>query len=225
MLRRERDEDRRGGPADAALARHGQLVQETVARHDGVLVRPRGQADSRFAVFSSSTSAVLAAGDLQRALEREAWPLPRPLRARLAVHTGEADLRDGDDYGTAPSRCARLRALANGGQVLLSSTTAALVRAELPQEITLRDPGVHRLKDLTSSEHIFKLLHPELPSEFPPLRSVDVRPTNLPVQATSFIGREPELAEVKRLIAATRLLTLTGSGGMRQNAFGTSRGG
>jgi predicted ATPase/class 3 adenylate cyclase len=196
-----------------ASARHDRIIEDLVAEHGGDVVRPRGEGDSRFAVFRSAVGAVRAASSIQLALQAEQWPTSDPLRVRMAVHTGDADLREGDYYGTAPSRCARLRSLAHGGQVLVSAATAALAQESLDDGIALRDLGMHRLRDLTIPEHIFQLLHPELPNDFAPLRSLNVLPTNLPVQVTSFIGREPELAEVKRLLAATRLLTLTGAGG------------
>jgi hypothetical protein len=132
---------------------------------------------------------------------------------RIALHTGEADLREGDYYGAVVNRCARLRAVAHGGQVLLSQATCDLVREHLPAETSLRDLGTHRLKDLQQPEHIYRLLHPDLPTDFPPLRSLEAFAHNLPAQLTSFIGREREMAEVKQLLATTRLLTLTGSGG------------
>ena len=196
-----------------ALARHDQIIEDSVGHYSGTLVRPRGEGDSCFAVFRSAASASLAAVTIQRALHTEAWPMAAGMRVHMALHTGEADLRDGDYYGGVPNRCARLRTLAHGGQILLSATTAGLIRDELPADLSLRDLGTHRLKDLSSPERIFQLVSVDLPSEFPPLRSLDVLPTNLPVQVTSFVGREPELAEVKRLLGATRLLTLMGTGG------------
>src|SRR5262249_42898684 len=150
---------------------------------------------------------------VQRVLLAEPWPTPTPLRVRVALHTGEAELRDADYYGPAVNRCARLRAVAHGGQVLLSMATAELVREAFPQSASLRDLGFCRLQDLSQPEHVFQLTHPELPGEFPPLRSLDALPNNLPRQLTSFIGREQEMAEVKELLSGTSLLTLTGAGG------------
>src|SRR5207247_504991 len=109
----------------AALVQHDVLIERLVAEFGGVVVRPRAEGDSRFAVFKQASAAVAAAGAIQLALHREAWSLPEQMRVRLALHTGESDLRDGDYYGSAVNRCARLRALAHGGQVLLSGTSAA----------------------------------------------------------------------------------------------------
>src|SRR5262249_18703723 len=119
-----------------------------------------------------------------------------------------------DYFGSAINRCARLRAVGHGGQLLLSHATEELVRDQLPAGTALRDLGEHRLKDVVRAERIFQVLHPELPGDFPALQSPATLPHNPPLQPTSFIGRERELAEVRRLLAGSRLLTLTGSGGV-----------
>ena len=196
-----------------AMARHDALIEETVTRNSGNVVRPRGEGDSRFAVFSRATDAVSAARDMQQALALEMWTTPRPLHVRIALHTGEADLRAGDYYGSDVNRCARLRALASGGQTLLSQATFDLVRDALPAQVTLRDLGEHRLKDLQRPEHVYQVDVAGLQPEFPLLQSVDAFPNNLPVQLTSFVGRERELSEVKQRLGATHLLTLIGPGG------------
>src|SRR5262249_8505657 len=136
-----------------------------------------------------------------------------PLRVRMALHTGAAEQRDADYFGPPLNRVARLLEAAHGGQVLLSQTTCELVREHLPAQASLRDLGSHRLQDLQQPEPIFALLHPELPTDFQPLRSLAAFAHNLPAQLTSFIGREQAMAEVKQFLATTRLLTLTGSGG------------
>ncbi len=197
----------------SALVRHDALIEAGVEGHRGSLVRPRGEGDSRFAVFPRATDAVTAACAIQIALHVEPWRTSRPVRVRMALHTGESDLRDGDYYGSAVNRCARLRALAHGGQILLSATTARLAQEGMTGEAGLRDLGLHHLKDLQQPEQVFQLTHPALPVDFPALRSLESLPHNLPVQLTSFIGREKEMAEVKRHLADARLLTLTGSGG------------
>jgi predicted ATPase len=184
-----------------------------VSEHGGQVVRPRGEGDSRFAVFSRASEGVSAACAIQIALVQEFWPLEEPLRVRMALHTGEADLRLGDYYGPAVNRCARLRAVAHGGQTLLSGVTAEIVHEALPDDASLLDLGIHRLKDLAAAEHVFQLAHPTLPGEFPPLRSLTAQVHNLPVQLSSFIGREREVADLAKLLAGNRQLTLTGTGG------------
>ncbi len=197
----------------AALARHDALLTQQIEQHGGVVVKSRGEGDSFFAVFARATEALTAAGTLQQALLAELWPPPTLLRVRVALHTGAAEQRAGDYYGAAVNRCARLRAAAHGGQVLLSQATADRVRPTLPAAMNLRDLGLHRLKDLQQPEHLFQLLHPNLPADFPPLRSLEAFAHNLPRQLTSFVGREKEMAEVQRLLSTTALLTLTGAGG------------
>jgi predicted ATPase/class 3 adenylate cyclase len=196
-----------------AMARHDAVVEQSVGANAGRLVRPRGEGDSRFAVFPRATDAAAAARDIQLALAAETWPTPLPIRARIALHTGEADLREGDYYGSEVNRCARLRALAYGGQVLLSQATYVLIRDALPSGVGVRDLGEHRLKDLQRPEHVFQLVLPNLPSDFPLLKSLDALPNNLPGQLTSFVGREREIKQVKDLLQGARLLTLTGPGG------------
>jgi predicted ATPase/class 3 adenylate cyclase len=199
----------------AALAAHDALIESLAARHGGAVVRPRGEGDSRFCVFAKATDAAAAAAAIQTALHERTWPTATPLRVRMALHTGEADLRDGDYYGSAVNRAARLRGIAHGGQTLLSLTTQELVRDALPAEVGLVDLGEHRLKDLARAERVFQLTPSRLPADFPPLRSLDARPHNLPVQPTSLVGREREGDAVReRLLREdVRLLTLTGPGG------------
>src|SRR5437016_3727676 len=176
--------------ARAALVCHDAIIEEMVGAHEGAVVRPRGEGDSRFAVFARATDAVQAAAALQRSLYAESWPTPTPLKVRIAVHTGEADLREGDYYGSAVNRCARLRSAANGGQALLSYATYNLVRDARPADIEFRDLGEHRLKDLERPEHVFQIVIADLPSDFPPLKTLDARPNNLPMQRSPLIGRE-----------------------------------
>ncbi len=196
-----------------AMARHDALIEENVARNSGHPVRPRGEGDSRFAVFARARDAVAAARDMQQALAAQPWLTPTPLRVRMALHTGEADLRAGDYYGSDVNRCARLRALAYGGQTLLSQSTHDLIRDALPANVELHDLGEHRLKDLQRPEHVYQLNIAGLPPEFPRLQSLDAFPNNLPVQLTSFVGRDQELPELKQLLTTTHLLTVTGPGG------------
>jgi predicted ATPase/class 3 adenylate cyclase len=195
-----------------ALARHDALLREIIETQGGRIIKTTG--DGLHAVFVRATEGVAATLACQQILVSEAWTgISRPLRVRMGLHTGEAEIRDGDYYGSTINRTARLMSLAVGGQTLLSSATAALVRGQLPQGATLSDLGEHRLKDLTRPEHVFQLNGSGLPIDFPPLRSLNTLPNNLPLQLTTFIGREREMVEAKRLLAETRLLTLTGPGG------------
>jgi predicted ATPase/class 3 adenylate cyclase len=194
-----------------ALARHDEIVESLARSNDGVVVRPRGEGDSRFAVFARASDAVAAAFQIQLALRKE--PFSVPVVVRIAVHTGEADLRAGDYYGPAVNRAARLRAIAHGGQTLISMSTEELARDALPEGVHLEPLGAFRLKDLSRIENVFQLCHPDLPSSFPALRSLDVAQTNLPIQLTSFVGREAEVASVREQVEGSRLVTLNGAGG------------
>src|SRR5579864_2080437 len=139
------------------MARHDALLTQVFEQHDGVVVRPRGEGDSLFAVFVRASDAVAAALAGQRALLAEDWGAVGPLRVRMGLHTGEAALRDGDYYGSAVNRTARIRAAGHGGQVLLSHTTAQLVHARLPDGAGLLDMRRHRLKDLAEPEQLYQL--------------------------------------------------------------------
>ncbi len=198
----------------SALVRHDTLIEATVAQYGGKVVKPRGEGDSRFTVFPRATNAVAAAASVQRSMANEPWNLPNPLRVRIGLHTGEVDLRDGDYYGSAVNRCARLRGVAHGGQTLISQVTFRLMEDELPEGISLRDLGEHKLRDLKQPEHIYQITVAGLQEDFPALQTQDNLQTNLPMGLTSFIGRERELAEVKQLISTGRLVTITGAGGM-----------
>lgn len=199
----------------AAIVRHYEIVDAAVRARGGVRPVEQGEGDSVVAVFSLASEAVRAAVDIQLALAAEPWPDGAQLAVRMALHTGEAQLRDAGNYmGRAVIRTARLRAIGHGGQILCSGSTADLAGDDLPDGLTLVALGAHRLKDLGRPEQVFQVCHPGLRREFPPLRSLDAIPNNLPVYLTSFIGREAELADVARLAGHHRLVTLTGSGGV-----------
>nr|CAA9217654.1 Transcriptional regulator, AfsR family [uncultured Armatimonadetes bacterium] len=191
------------------LARHDALLHDAIAAQNGHVFKTVG--DAFCAAFATASEALRAALTVQCALADPQRGLP--VRVRMAIHTGTVEQRDGDYFGQPLNRVARLLAAAHGGQTLLSLAAQELVRDCLPDDTTLRDLGLHRLRDLQRPEQVFHLVHPGLPSEFPPLRSLDTLPNNLPRQLTSFVGREREMAEVKRLLGASCLLTLTGSGG------------
>jgi predicted ATPase/class 3 adenylate cyclase len=196
-----------------AIARHDTLMDEVLARYGGRQVKERGEGDSIFAVFTSPAQALAAVCALQQALLAEPWPAQTPLRVRLGLHTGEADLRGIGYYGVTVNRTARIRSLAHGGQILLSQATRDLVQDTLPAGVSLRSLGPHLLKGLARAEEVHQVLHPALPADFPPLLSPQAPRHNLPLVATSFIGREEEQATVRRLLTESRLLTLTGAGG------------
>jgi predicted ATPase/class 3 adenylate cyclase len=192
------------------LERHRELLREAFSANGGVEVGTEG--DSFFVVFPSASRAVEAAIAGQRALGAEAWPPDGVIRVRIGLHTGEGRISDGTYVGPDVNRAARIAAAGHGGQVLLSETTKALVQDGLPPGVTLRDLGEHRLKDIRP-ERIVQLEAPGLATDFPPLRSLDRQPNNLPSQLTSFVGREREVAEALALLEGSRLLTLTGPGG------------
>jgi predicted ATPase/DNA-binding CsgD family transcriptional regulator len=174
-------------------------------------VRPveQGEGDSFVAAFARASDAIAAALELQRA------PLA-PIRLRIGVHTGEIQLRDEGNYaGPTINRTARLRDLGHGGQTLLSGVTEALVLDRLPDNAWLSDLGSHPLRDLPRPERVVQLCHPDLVNEFPPLRvSKAVVSRHLPVQLTTFIGREAELSQLRDLLAENRLVTVAGAGGV-----------
>ena len=198
--------------AKPALVRHDQIIQEHVAKNQGQIVESGREGDSVLAVFTQARDAVACACDVQRSLQHEGWPPGIKMRVRIAVHTGEAELRSSHYVGAPLYRCARMMAVAHGGQVLVSKATEELVVDGLTGGISLRDLGLHRLRDLSRPEHVYQLLHPDLEADFPALETLG-QAHNLPAQLTSFVGRQRELEEIKLAIAANRLVTLTGPGG------------
>lgn len=203
-----------------ALERFESLSTPIIQQGGGRTVRARGESDTLFAVFDRPANAVRAALRLQLAVSSEAWPDEIEIRLQQALHTGDAESRDGDYYGPPVNRCARMRSMAYGGQILVTMVTKHLAEQDLPQGVSFKDLGSHRLKDLADPEHVFQLVHPDLLFEFPPLRSLDALPNNLPVQLTSFVGREKEIAEAIELLEDARLLSLTGSGGCGKTRLG-----
>jgi predicted ATPase/class 3 adenylate cyclase len=191
------------------LEEHRRLISAAVTAAGGRVFGSEG--DALFASFSSPAAALSAAAQAQRALSAHRWPGGAECRVRMGVHTGEA-MATGDDYVGLPlHQVARVMGAAHGGQVVVSNATRETTGA-LPEGLELRDLGEHRLKDLARAERLFQLVGEGLADGFPPLRTLDARPNNLPVQLTSFIGRE-ELAAARRALDSTRLLTLSGPGG------------
>ncbi len=196
----------------SAVRRHDELMRGAILEHGGYVFKTVG--DAYCAAFARPEDAVEAMLAAQRALVAEDFSAVDGLRVRAAIHTGTVDERDGDYFGPAVNRVARLLAIAHGGQVLASGVTTDLVQGALPARTSLRDLGEHRLKDLIHPEQVYQLVADGLPETFPPLRSLQSLPNNLPLQLTSFVGREDEVAEISALIGTTRLLTLVGTGGV-----------
>ena len=199
------------GPYRDIRERHRELLRAAFAAHDGYEQGTEG--DSFFVIFRGATDAILAAADAQRSLAAEPWPDGVTVRVRMGLHTGDIETTGADVIGYAINRTARIAAVAHGGQVLLSDATRALVAGSLPDGVSLRDLGEHRLKDLRAPERLAQLVIEGVPGDFPPPRSLDARPNNLPTQLTTFVGRDKELAEALALLGGTRLLSLTGPGG------------
>src|SRR5262249_11725857 len=195
-----------------ALARHDEILRDAVVGHHGVVVKSTG--DGAHAAFADAAAAVMAAVGAQLALVSEVWEATGPLRVRMGVHSGRAEQRGGDYFGTALNRAARLMSVANGGQIVVSLATEELVRDALPAECGFVDLGEHRLRDLGRPERVFHVVHPNLRREFGRLQTLDAFPGNLPLQASSFVGREEELERVSEALEASPVVTLTGVGGV-----------
>src|SRR5438309_1732000 len=195
---------------DVLLAHHT-VLRQALAEHGGNELRTEG--DSFFIVFGSALDACSGAAAAQQALQSHAWPEGGRVQVRIGLHTGEATLVGNEYLGLDVHRAARVASAAHGGQVLVSETTRALVDHVLPSSLTLKDLGLHRLKDLARPERLYQLNIDGLPGEFPALRTLEATPNNLPTQMTSFIGRDDQVREGRELLARARLLTLTGPGG------------
>ena len=196
----------------AALARHDAILRQAIEANGGYVFKTVG--DAFCAAFPTAPEALKSALAAQRSVYAEQWD-ETPIKVRMGLHTGAAQERDDDYFGPTLNRTARLFSAGYGGQTILSLATYELVRDHLPPGAGLRDLGNHRLKDLHRPEHVFQLVVPDLPADFPPLKTLDNHPNNLPIQATPFIGRERELEVVRQrlLRPEVRLLTLTGTGG------------
>ncbi|HEY6326648.1 MAG TPA: tetratricopeptide repeat protein [Candidatus Cybelea sp.] len=195
----------------AALSRHDALMRQAIAAHGGDIFKTVG--DAFYAVFPTAPGSVAAAVDAQRSLAAEDFSAIGGVFVRMALHTGTPQEREGDYFGPTVNRVARLLAIGHGEQVLISGATAELLQGEMPPQTSLRDLGAHRLKDLARAEHVYQLVAAGLREAFPPLRSADALPNNLPLQITSFVGRDDDVREIKSLLQNDRLVTLVGAGG------------
>jgi predicted ATPase/class 3 adenylate cyclase len=196
-------------PMRGAAARHDAIVRQAIESHDGYVVKTTG--DGFHAAFASARDAINAAVDAQLALGTETWEPGVVLRARMGIHSGHAEVRDGDYYGTAVNKAARLMSVAHGGQIVVSLATEELVQ---DGEVELVDLGEHALRDLARPERMFQVAHDGLAREFPRLSSLDAFGGNLPLQVSSFIGRDDDIARIVEMLGDTSLVTLTGTGGV-----------
>ncbi len=195
-----------------ALANHDALLRAAVEGNRGAIVKMTG--DGIHAAFDDPLDGLKATLALQQSLANPTATNGISLRVRCGLHVGAVERRGYDFFGNVVNRAARIMFAAHGGQMLLSQAVANLVEDRLPAGVALRDLGTVRLRDLTSPEHVYQVIHPHLRQDFPALRSLEATPNNLPQQVTSFVGREGELEETKRLLAETRVLTLIGTGGI-----------
>jgi len=202
------------------LAESRQLLRSAFQQWNGHELDTQG--DAFFVAFARASDAVAAAVDGQRALASHRWPEGVTVRVRMGMHTGEPHLASEGYVGLDVHRAARIMSAGHGGQVLISQTTRDLVEHDLAEGIGLLDLGAYRLKDLQQKSHLFQLVIVNLPARFPPLKTLDTYPNNLPIQPTPFIGREREVEACKQLLAReeVRLLTLTGPGGTGKTRLG-----
>ena len=203
-----------GSDYGTLLERHNRIVRSTFTARDAAEVSTEG--DSFFVVFRSAADAVAAAIDIQRALATEEWPESSTVRVRIGLHTGEARIAGGTYVGLDVNRAARIMAAAHGGQILLSEATRVLIDRTVSEDVQLRDLGEHRLRGLSGRERLFTAMAEGLPADFPPPRTLDTTPNNLPAQTGELVGRDTELRTIHGHLESPgiRLLTLTGPGGI-----------
>ncbi|HYI67917.1 MAG TPA: tetratricopeptide repeat protein [Candidatus Limnocylindrales bacterium] len=194
------------------LSDHHRLISEAIARHGGSHVDAAG--DGLFVSFQTARAALLACIDAQRAIGSHQWPQGADVRVRMGLHTGEPMSAVSGYVGIDVHRAARICAAGHGGQVLISEAARGLIGAGVPDDVSFRDLGEHRLKDLATPVRLYQVVAPELASEFPPVRSLETLPNNLPHQLSSFVGRAQEIADAQARLATTSILTLTGPGGV-----------
>jgi predicted ATPase/class 3 adenylate cyclase len=199
----------------AALETHERVIAEVVATHDGRLLRERGEGDSTLSVFARASDAVAAALDVQRALRGPTWPHELILSTRMALHTGEPHMRDGEYYGGTLNRAARIRGLANGGEILCSRTTHDLVVDSLPDDAEIEFLGEHELRGLQRREAVFAVIHPDIGVERRPRLDASADPrARFGAPADAFVGRNAELKLLEQELERPGLVTLTGAGGI-----------
>lgn len=196
-----------------AMARHDAILASAVGDHEGELVEAGREGDKVLAVFRAASSAAMCAVDIQTKFASESWPKGLDLKVRVALHTGEAQLREGHYFGAPLNRCARLLAICHPGQILLTKATEAMLVDEVPPGAELQDLGPHRLKDLARSEQVFQLNDLARPSDFPRIASPPQKHTNMPRYLTNFVGRAADLNALQAVLTSSRLVTLTGAGG------------
>ena len=197
----------------AAMVRHDELLEKAIASHRGFVFSRMG--DGMATSFATAGDAIAAAIAFKQALAEENWRTASPLKARIGLHTAEAVIVDDTGYANLPiNRCARLMAAAHGGQIVISGSTESLVRDQLPDGAELVDLGEHRLRDLGNPMRVFQLNRAESPDEFPPLRTLDSFPGNLPAQVSSFVGRQADASRVAEALGLSRVVTITGVGGV-----------
>ena len=205
--------EKRPGAMRKAMVQHDAILGRAVERNAGALVEAGREGDSVLAVFRKTAGAAACALEIQREIAMAIWPPGVKLQLRVAIHAGEAQLRGGHYFGQVLNRCARMLATCHGGQIVLSKAAHEVLVDELPAGSEVWDLGLHRLKDLKRPEQIFQLVDLDRPTRFPPIRSLPRHLTNLPIQLTTFVGRQDELRKLKHTQAETRLLTLVGPGG------------
>jgi len=205
--------DRNPAAMRLAMEAHDAVLGRLVTAHGGVQVESGREGDSILATFTRASDAVACGVAMQRELAAQAWPEGADVHIRVAINSGEAEVRSGHYYGPAVYRCARLMATAHGDQVLLTQATRDLVIDAMPEGVAVRELGSHWLRNLERPEVVFQVIAAGLRAEFPPLKSMDLERHNLPVSPNGFVGRAAELAEIKERLATNRMLTLTGAGG------------
>jgi len=200
-----------------ALKLHDEILQKAIEHNGGWVFKTVG--DAFCAAFHTAMDCINCALAVQQSINIEKWDLPEKIKVRMSIHTGEAIERNRDYYGPALNRVARLESLAYGGQVLMSLVTAELIRDMIPEPLNIQYMGDHRLKDLTRPEGVYQLTHPDIPIEFPPIKSLDSHPHNISILPSLLIGRDEELETLQQLLlnSKSRVVTITGPGGDGEN--------